>query len=135
MLKIDQLRLEIGRAPEEHPVEVLAPNRPDQSCYEGMRKWHVRNSLDFRNLEYPQVGLPLVESTQRSMIRAEVFWQTVPANRSLKHPAQRHPSTLLNQAGLLALSDHDLNGAETYFRQTVGVASPRLPLRCPGTNR
>jgi hypothetical protein len=55
-----------------------------------MRKWHVRNSLDFRNPEYPKVGLPLVESIQRIMIRAEVFWQTVPANRSLKHPAQRH---------------------------------------------
>jgi hypothetical protein len=64
----------------------LAPNRPNQSLYEGMRKWHVRNRLDFRNLEYPKIGLPLVESIQRIMIRAEVFWQTMPANRSMKHP-------------------------------------------------
>ena len=55
-----------------------------------MRKRHVRNSLDFRHLEYSKIGLPLVESIQRIMIRAEVFWQTVPANRSMEHPAQRH---------------------------------------------
>jgi hypothetical protein len=90
MLKIQQLRLEIGLGPEQDPVEVLAPNRPDQSFYEGMRKRHVRNSLDFGDLEYPKIGLPLVESIQRIMIRAEVFWQTAPANRSMKHPAQRH---------------------------------------------
>ena len=55
-----------------------------------MRKWFVRNRLDFRNIEYPKIGLPLVESIQRIMIRAEVFWQTMPANRSMKHPAQCH---------------------------------------------
>ena len=66
------------------------PNRADQSLYEGMRKRHVRNSFDFRHCEYPKVGLPLVESIQRIMIRAEAFWQTVPANRSMEHPAQRH---------------------------------------------
>ena len=55
------------------PVEVLAPNRSDQSLYEGVRKRHVRNSLDFGYLEYPKIGLPLVESIQRIMIGAEVF--------------------------------------------------------------
>src|SRR4030095_9483971 len=55
-----------------------------------MRKRHVRNSLDCRHLEHPKISLPLVETIQRVMIRAEVFWQALPANRSLKHPAQRH---------------------------------------------
>ena len=90
ILKIEQLRLEIGLGPEQDPVEVLAPNRPDQSFYEGMRKRHVRNNLDFGYLEYPKIGLPLVESIQRIMIRAEAFWQTAPANRSMKHSAQLH---------------------------------------------
>src|SRR5438067_8756000 len=54
-----------------------------------MRKRHVRNSLDFGYLEYPKIGLRLVKSIQRIMIRAEVSWQTVAANRSMKHPAQR----------------------------------------------
>ena len=89
MLKIEQLRLEIALGPEQDPVEVLAPNRPDQSFYEGMRERHVRNSLDFGYLKYAKIGLPLVESIQRIMIRAEVSWQTVAANRSMKHPAQR----------------------------------------------
>src|SRR2546422_4600017 len=56
-----------------------------------MRKRHVRNRLDFRHLEYSQIGLPLVESIQRIMIRAEIFGLTLPANRSMEHPAQRHP--------------------------------------------
>ena len=69
----------------------LAPNRADQSLYEWMRKRHVRNRLDFRHLEYSKIGLPLVESIQRIMIRAEIFGQTLPANRSMEHPAKRHP--------------------------------------------
>src|SRR5258706_893768 len=48
-----------------------------------MRKRHVRNRLDFRHLEYSKIGLPLVESIQRMMIRAEIFGQTLPANRSI----------------------------------------------------
>src|SRR5258708_209273 len=56
-----------------------------------MRKRHVRNRLDFRHLEYSKIGLPLVESIQRIMIRAEIFGQTLPANRLMEHPAQRHP--------------------------------------------
>src|SRR5579863_4778181 len=55
-----------------------------------MRKWHVRNSLNFRNFEHSKVGLPLLEAIQRIMIRTEVFWQAMSANRSLKHPAQRY---------------------------------------------
>ena len=58
MLKIDQ-RLQTSRGPEQDPVEVLAPNRPDQALYEGMRKRPVRNSLDFGDPEYRKIGLPL----------------------------------------------------------------------------
>jgi len=71
-------------------VEVLAPNRADQSLYERMRNRDARNGLDFGYLEYPKVGLPLMESVQRIVIRAEVFRQTVPANGPVKHPAERH---------------------------------------------
>src|SRR6266851_7552359 len=54
-----------------------------------MRKWNVRNRLDFRHLQYAKIGLPLMESIQRIMVGTEVFRRTLPANRSLKHPAQR----------------------------------------------
>src|SRR6516165_9259902 len=54
-----------------------------------MRQRHVRNGLDFPHLEYSEIRLPLMEPIQRIMIRAQVFWQTLTANRSLKDPAQR----------------------------------------------
>src|ERR1700681_1362731 len=53
-----------------------------------MRKRHVRNRLDFRHIEHSKIGLPLVESIQRIMIRAEIFGQIMPAERSTEHPAQ-----------------------------------------------
>jgi hypothetical protein len=34
----------------------------DESVYEGVRKRHIRNSLDFGYLEDLKIGLPLVES-------------------------------------------------------------------------
>src|SRR4051794_35382728 len=54
-----------------------------------MRKRHMRNRLDFFHFEYPKVRLPLVESIQRVIVRAEVFRQTVPTDCSLEHTAQR----------------------------------------------
>ena len=55
-----------------------------------MRKLHVWNRLYFDHSEYAEILLPLMESIQGIMIRAEVFRQTLPANRSTEHPAQRH---------------------------------------------
>src|SRR5260370_13891591 len=68
-----------------------------------MRKRHVRNRLDFRHLEYSKIGLPLVESIQRIMIRAEIFGQTLAPNRSMEHPAQRHS---IDDAAVDAKSNH-----------------------------
>ncbi len=44
----------------------------------------------FRSLKYAKIRLPLMESIQGIMIRAEIFRQTLSANRSMEHPAQRH---------------------------------------------
>ena len=44
----------------------------------------------FGYLEDPKISLPLVVSIQRIVIRAEIFGQTVPPNRAMEHPAQRH---------------------------------------------
>jgi len=55
-----------------------------------MRKRHVRNTLDFGDLGNAKISLPLVESIQRIVIRAEIFGRTVPANRTMEHTAQRH---------------------------------------------
>jgi hypothetical protein len=54
-----------------------------------MRRRHVRNRLDFGHSKYSKICLPLVESVQRVMVRAQVFGQTVSTDRSLEHAAQR----------------------------------------------
>jgi hypothetical protein len=48
----------------------------------------------FGYLEDPKISFPLVESIQRIVIRAEIFGQTVPANRTMEHPASATPSTI-----------------------------------------
>jgi hypothetical protein len=89
MLEIDELRFQVGCSPEQHSVEALASDGTDQPLYERMRHRYVGNRLDFGQFQDPQVRLPLMESIQRVMIRAQVLRQPLPANRSLEHPAQR----------------------------------------------
>src|SRR4029450_5731589 len=75
---------------------------PISRSTKGCERGHLRNSLDFGYLEYPKIGMPLVESIQRIMVRAEVLWQAVPTNRSTNHPAQRHS---INDAAVNAKPD------------------------------
>ena len=67
-----------------------------------MRQRHVRNRLDLHDVEHAEISLPLVESLERIMIRAEVFRQAVPANRSVEHAGQRHT---INDAAMNAKPD------------------------------
>jgi hypothetical protein len=55
-----------------------------------MRERDVRNCFDFGDFQDPKVGLPLMESVQRVVIRTEVLRKAVAANRSLEHPAQHY---------------------------------------------
>ena len=41
----------------DQKIKAFAANRADQSLYEGVRKRHVRNSLDFGYLEDPKIRL------------------------------------------------------------------------------
>ena len=100
-----------------------------------MRNRQVRNRLDFRHLEYPKIGLPLVESIQRIMIRTELFGQTLPANRSMEHAAQRHA---VNDAAVDAkpndatrkLVHHDENpmGPQSCGFASEQIAAPQTVL-------
>jgi hypothetical protein len=90
MLELDELCLQICRRPEKGVVEEFAPNRAYQALHEGMRKRGIRSRLDFHHVKDSKIGVPLMESVQRIMVRAEVFWQSRPADCSLEHPAQRH---------------------------------------------
>jgi len=62
MLEINQLCLQVCRGPEQHPIQVLTPDRSDQPFDKGMRQRHARNRFDFGDSEYSKIGLPLVES-------------------------------------------------------------------------
>src|SRR5215813_8450967 len=84
---IDELCFQIGAGPEERSVQVLAANGSDQSLHEWVRQRYVGNGLDFHHFEYAKIGLPLMKSIQRIMIRAEVFRKTLPMDCSLEHPA------------------------------------------------
>lgn len=48
----------------------------------------MRNRFYFLNFTHPMVGLPLMESLQRVVVRTQVFGQPVPANGVVEHPAQ-----------------------------------------------
>ena len=101
-----------------------------------MRERHPRNRLDFVHFEYPKIGLPLVESIQRVMVRTEVFGQTVPTDCSLEHTAQRHS---INGSGVNAKPDDTTRELVHHHENPIGsqrgrfateqIAAPQTVLR------
>ena len=88
LLKAKQFALQVAGSPKGHEVEVLSPDCPDESLDERMRNRQVGHSLHFGYLEYSKVGLPPMESEQRIMIAADVFWRTGPTDRTVEHPTK-----------------------------------------------
>jgi len=51
-----------------------------------MRQWNVGDGLDFCHIQYPEVGLPLVEPIKRIVIGAEeVRHPALPSNGAVEH--------------------------------------------------
>jgi hypothetical protein len=50
--KTKQLILQVASSPKGRDVEVLSPDRPDESFNERVRNRQVRHGFDFGNLEY-----------------------------------------------------------------------------------
>ena len=73
MLEFAQFAHQICSTPEERAVEVLAPDRTDQTFDKGMRNRRLPNRLDLLDLEDALVGEPAVEAEQRVMIGADAF--------------------------------------------------------------
>jgi hypothetical protein len=59
--EIEQLVFEICSGPEQHAIQILASKSANQPFHEWMGQGKVGDGLDFRHLQYPQIGLPLVE--------------------------------------------------------------------------
>jgi len=57
-----------------------------------MRRWNVRDGLDFCHFQYPQVGLPLVEPVKRIVIGTEILRHSeLPSNGTVEHPTKCGP--------------------------------------------
>src|SRR6516225_5638142 len=54
-----------------------------------MRQWNVGDGLDFCHVQYPEVGLPWVETIKRIVIGAEeVRHPALPSNGAVEHPTK-----------------------------------------------
>jgi hypothetical protein len=54
LLELDELPPEIGRRPEQHAIQTLAPYGPNQPFDDRMGVRHVRHCLDFPDVEDPR---------------------------------------------------------------------------------
>ena len=86
-LEIEELPLQITGRPEVRAVQPFAANRSNQPLDERMRAWHVRDGLDLRHVEDPQIRLSLVKPIQRIVVSAEVRRRGLASRRSIEHSA------------------------------------------------
>src|SRR5215467_7491129 len=87
--EIEQLAFEIRRSPEQNVIQILPSNGADWPFHERMRQWNVGDGLDFCHVQYPEVGLPLVEPIKRIVIGAEEVWHpALPSNGAVEHPTK-----------------------------------------------
>ena len=83
---LSQLSRQIHRIPEEHAIQILAPDRADQALNEGMRNRRVRNRLDLLDFEDPQVGELAVQAKERVVVGADVFRERLAGDGVVEHP-------------------------------------------------
>jgi hypothetical protein len=122
-LEINEFHLQISSRPEQRPVETFAANCADQAFDKWMRQRRVRYRLDRFHLEDSQIRLPLVESLQRIMIRAEVGRRRLPTNRSIEHAAQRHA---IHDAAVHAKAHDPSRALVHHDEHPVGVQDGRF---------
>jgi hypothetical protein len=87
--EIEQLVFEIGRRPEQRMIQILAPKGADEPFHEWMGQGDVGDGLDLCHLQYPQIGLPLVEPVEWIVVGAEVLRHPeLPSNGAVEHPTE-----------------------------------------------
>src|SRR5215467_262256 len=77
MLELAKLRVQVGRRPEQQPVQTFKTNRPNQSFDERMRPWNFRNRFDFFYVQDSQICFPLMKLVQRIMVGTEILREVV----------------------------------------------------------
>ncbi len=87
--EIEQLVFQICRRPEQRVIQVLAPKGADEPFHEWMRQENVGDGLDFRRLQYPQIGLPLVEPVEWIVVGTDVLRHpALPSNGAVEDPTE-----------------------------------------------
>ena len=121
-LEIEQLVFEVCRRPEQPVLQVFAPQRADQPFHEWMGQGNVGYGLDFRQLQYTQIGLLLVEPIERIIVGAQVLRQpAMPSNGAVEHPTEgdtidrsRMDAETNNPARILIHDDQDPMGTQRW---------------------
>ena len=98
--EIEQLVFEIRRRPEQRAIQTLPPYRSDQPLHEGMGQGNVGHGFDFGHLQDSQVGLLLMKTIKRIVIRTEVFRDGAVASKgAVEHSAK---GDTVDRAGMQA---------------------------------
>jgi hypothetical protein len=61
---IVKLPLEIALVPKQSPIEILAPDGPDQPLNKSMGTRSTGNSFDLIDFECPKIGKPAMKAKQ-----------------------------------------------------------------------
>ena len=118
--EIEQFVFQIYRRPEQHVIQILASNGADEPFHEGVGQGNVGDGLDFCHLQYPEIGLPLVEPIERIVVRAQVLRQpAMPSNGAVEHATEcdtidrsRVDTKPNDAAGVLIHDDQDPVGPQ-----------------------
>ena len=86
-----KLLLKIARIPIEKVVQILSTDRADESFHEGMRYRYVWHTMDWFDLQDPEVCLPPVECEHRIVVQTEAAWRTAAGDDLIEHAAKRGP--------------------------------------------
>jgi hypothetical protein len=84
-----QLSPQVDRVPEEHPIQVLAPDGADQPFDERMQSPHVLKRLDLPDPKHAEVGELPLEAKQRVVVGTQEIRFALAATRVIEHAANR----------------------------------------------
>ena len=118
--EIEQLVFEICRRPEQQVIQILSAKGADEPFHEWMGQGNVGYGLDFRQLQYTQIGLPLVEPIEWIVVGAQVLRHpSLPSNGTVEHPTEgdtidgsRVDAETNNPARILIHDDQDPMGSQ-----------------------
>ena len=101
-LEMIQFPRQVSGIPEEDLVKEFPTYTSDQPFNERMGHGHMREGLDFIDLENAKIGLPLRESEERIIVTAEIDRRSHARNRLGEHPAK---CNAINSADLNTKAD------------------------------